>query len=140
MKNFLSGLLICCLGMGAIAQEQTMTTDWLPLVEGYEDEKVGARMRSVESDDSTGGQTLIISIPKIAISHPNQMEEVIVMGQAPEDKKPLFDFKYEFEWLDDYDDDNYGLLIRLGQGNSWPIRVFMRSDDGPRSDSQPGNP
>jgi hypothetical protein len=140
MKNFLSGLLICCLGMGAIAQEQTTTTDWLPLVEGYEDEKVGARMRSVEPDDSTGGQTLIISIPKIAISHPDRMEEVLVVGQAPEDKKPLFDFKYEFEWLDDYDDDNYGLLIRLGQGNDWPIRVFMRSDDGPRSDSQPGNP
>jgi hypothetical protein len=140
MRYFLPGALICALGVGAIAQEDTTSTDWLPLVEGYEGEKVGARMRTVEADESTGGQTLVISIPKIAISDPSQMEEVVVVGQAPEDRKPLFDFKYEFEWLDDYEDDNYGLLIRLGKGNSWPIRVFMRSDDGPRSEPDLGSP
>ena len=102
-------------------------------MEGYKGETVDAEIRKVEADEETGGQKLIIAIPKIAISHPDYMEEVVVVGQAPEERGPMFDFKYEFEWLDEYDDDNYGLLIRLGKSSNWPIRLFMHSDDGARS-------
>jgi len=115
------------------AQGQMTETDWLHLVEGYKGDTVGAEVRKIETDEATGGQKLIISIPKIAISHPDQMEEVVVVGQAPEEREPIFNFKYEAEWLDDYDNDHYGLVIRLGKGSNWPIRLFMYSDDGPRS-------
>ena len=35
-----------------------------------------------------------------------------------------------FEWVDDYDNDNYGLVIRLGRDTNWPIRLFMNSGPG----------
>ena len=115
------------------AQNQMTETDWLEMVEGYTGSEVGAQMRKIEKDDTTGGQKLTISIPKIAINHPDTMEEVVVVGQAPEERGPLFEFKYEYEWLDDYDNDNYGLVIRVGKETNWPIRLFMHSDDGPRT-------
>jgi hypothetical protein len=122
------------------AQSRTTETDWLQLVEGYKGDTVGAEVRHVETDEATGEQKLIIAIPKIAMSHPNQMEEVVVVGQAPKESKPIFDFKYEVEWLDDYDSNHYGLLIRLGKKTNWPIRLFMHSDDGPRTQRDITNP
>jgi hypothetical protein len=115
------------------AQDQMTQTDWLQLVEGYKGETVGAEMRKIETDETTGEQKLMISIPKIAFSDPSQMEEVVVVGQAPEEREPIFDFKYETEWVDDYDNDHYGLVIRVGKSTNWPIRLFMHSDDGPRT-------
>ena len=114
-------------------QNEMTQTDWLQLVEGYKGETVGAEMRKIETDETTGEQKLMISIPKIAISDASQMEEVVVIGQAPEERKPIFDFKYETEWVDDYDKDHYGLVIRVGKSTNWPIRLFMHSDDGPRT-------
>jgi hypothetical protein len=116
-----------------LAQNQMTETDWLEIVEGYTGSAVGAQIRKIEKDDATGGQKLTITIPKIAINRPDVMEEVVVVGQAPEDRGLLFDFKYEYEWLDDYDNDHYGLVIRLGKEANWPIRLFMHSDDGPRA-------
>lgn len=117
----------------SVAQNQMTETDWLEMVEGYTGSAVGAQIRKIERDATTGEQKLIITIPKIAISDPSVMEEVVVVGQAPEERGPLFDFKYEYEWLDDYDNDNYGLVIRLGKETNWPIRLYMHSDDGPRT-------
>jgi hypothetical protein len=116
-----------------LAQNQMTETDWLEMVEGYTDSAVGAQIRKIERDNDTGEQKLTITIPKIAISDPDMMEEVVVVGQAPKERGPLFEFKYEYEWLDDYDNDNYGLVIRLGKEANWPIRLYMHSDDGPRT-------
>ena len=60
------------------------------------------------------------------------MEEVVVVGQSPEERKPFFDIQYETEWVDDYDTDNYGLVIRLGKDGNVPIRLYLYADDGPR--------
>ncbi|MEH6580756.1 MAG: hypothetical protein V7754_02390 [Halioglobus sp.] len=123
----------------AWSQNQMTETDWLEMVEGYKGETIGAQVRKVEEDEETGGQKLTISIPKIAISDPSDMEEVVVVGQAPEERGPIFDFKYEFEWVDDYDNDHYGLVVRLGKSTNWPIRLFMQSDDGPRDNPDLAN-
>ena len=133
--RFLSQLLFFALLMpfSLSADEDMMKTDWLQLIEGYQGETVGAQMRKVETDEATGEQKLTISIPKIAITDPSLMEEVVVIGQAPEERKPIFNFKYEAEWVDDYDNNHYGLVIRLGKGNSWPIRLFMHADNGPKT-------
>ena len=48
-------------------------------------------------------------------------------GRKPEEPEPL-DITYE--WVDDYDKDNYGLVIRLGKNTNWPIRLYMNSDPG----------
>ena len=136
MKNgYVSALMGLALLLPALslAEDQMTETDWLPLEEGYTGSALGAQIRKIEKDDATGGQKLTITIPKIAISHPDVMEEVVVVGQAPQERGPLFDFKYEYEWLDDYDNDHYGLVIRVGKDTNWPIRLFMHSDDGPRT-------
>ncbi len=121
----------------AFGQTHKTETGWLELVKGYKGSAVGAQMRDVETDAATGERTLKISIPKAAITHPDQMEEVIVIGQKPEERGPLVNFdidiEYEFEWVEDYDQDNYGLVIRLGKDSNWPIRLFMHADDGPRN-------
>lgn len=117
----------------ALSQTGKIETSWLELVKGYKGSEVGAQMRDVETDATTGERTLSISIPKSAITHPSQMEEVIVVGQMPKKREPLIDIDYEFEWVKDYDEHNYGLVIRLGKEGNWPIRLFMQADDGPRN-------
>ena len=142
MKNKIATMAAVLLSLSpALVMGQTHKTEtgWLELVKGYKGDAVGAQMRDVETHETTGEKTLKISIPKSAITHPDQMEEVVVVGQKPEKRGPLFnldlgiDIDYEFEWVEDYDADNYGLVIRLGKDSNWPIRLFMHADDGPRN-------
>jgi hypothetical protein len=53
------------------------------------------------------------------------MEEVLVIGQMPTKSEPL-DISYE--WLSD--NDNYGLVIRLGKDTQWPVRLYISCDTG----------
>ncbi|MFT4825838.1 MAG: hypothetical protein ACJAUG_000067 [Halioglobus sp.] len=136
MKNLTSAATAAFLSMSAalaLGQAQKIETSWLELVKGFKGSEVGAQMREVETDAKTGEKTLSISIPKAAIAHPRQMEEVIVVGQMPKKREPFIDVDYEFEWVDDYDKDNYGLVIRLGKDSNWPIRLYMQADDGLRN-------
>ena len=55
------------------------------------------------------------------------LEEVVVVGRRPAKPEPL-DITYE--WLDDYENDNYGLVIRLGKNSNWPIRLYLDSAPG----------
>jgi hypothetical protein len=133
-KLILSAALIATsisLGVGSVsAQDKAMMeTDWLELVKGYKGSGVGAEVREVGSD-SEGGQRLVIAIPKAAMPNRSEMEEVVVVGQAP--GKIEFDLipEFEYEWVEDYDNDYYGLLIRLNEDSKVPIRLFLKSDEG----------
>ena len=109
------------------AGEESLQTDWLELVKGYKGNTMGAELVENEEGDTADTQKITLSIPKEAMSHPDEIEEVLVIGKAPEKREPL-DITYE--WLDDYDEDNYGLVIRLGRNTNWPIRLYMNSDAG----------
>ena len=116
--------------LGALAQEgdeQPLQSDWLQLVKGYRDQGTGVEMREVEYGEEAGARTVTLAIPKSSRIRPDDIEEVVVVGRRPPKAEPL-DITYE--WLDDYDDDNYGLVIRLGKGSIWPIRLYMYSDPG----------
>ena len=104
-----------------------LESDWLELVKGSRDEAFGAELREIEDSDGGGSHKITLAIPKSAISHPDAIEEVVVIGKKPEKSEPL-DISYE--WLDDYDSDNYGLVIRLGKDTKWPIRLYLNSDPG----------
>ena len=106
---------------------ETLETDWLELVKGYRGETMGAELVEIEEGDTADVQEITLAIPKTAISHPDAIEEVVVIGRKPEKREPL-DITYE--WVDDYDKDNYGLVIRLGRNTNWPIRLYMNSDPG----------
>ena len=121
------------------AEGDVANTGWLELVKGSRGDEMGAEVREVETDPEDPSQKkLVIAIPKVSMNKPpSEIEEVRVVGQAPEESGPLFDFKYETQWLTNYDDDYYGLLIRLGENpENWPIRLFMHSDKGPRENQR----
>ena len=133
-KLILSAALIAtsislCVGSASAQDKAMMETDWLELVKGYKGRGVGAEVREVGSD-SEGGQRLVIAIPKAAMPNRSEMEEVVVVGQAP--GKIEFDLipEFEYEWVEDYDNDYYGLLIRLNEDSKVPIRLFLQSEAG----------
>ena len=87
---------------------------------------MGAEVREAEQDGE--GQRLVIAIPKVAMADPDQIEEVLVVGQAPQEIDLIPEFEYE--WVEDYDNDFYGLVIRFSDETRWPIRLYMHSDAG----------
>lgn len=111
----------------AQTEPEALQTDWLELVKGYRGDKVGAEVVEIEDGATADTQKVTLAIPKKALWDPEDMEEVVVVGRKPEDPEPL-DITYE--WVDDYDNDNYGLVIRLGKNTRWPIRLYMNSEPG----------
>lgn len=120
-------LLSMSLAVLAEGDAQPLQSDWMQLVKGYRDKATGVEMQEVKSGDTSGSRTITLSIPKSAINKPGDIEEVVVYGQRPEKPEPL-DISYE--WVADYDNDNYGLVIRLGKDSNWPIRLFIDSSPG----------
>lgn len=125
-KNILAGA-VCLSALAVVAQEGTsLESDWLELVKGHKGEAMGVELREIEGADDQGVQKITLAIPKTSIEHPDSIEEVVVVGRKPDDPEPL---NIKYEWLDDYDEDNYGLVIHLGESN-WPIRLYMNSSSG----------
>lgn len=111
----------------ALAQEGTsLESDWIELVKGHKGQKMGVEVTDIQPGDTEGSKTVYIAVPKISMGHPDTIEEVLVIGQAPEESEPL---DIQYEWVFDYDEDNYGLIVHLGEGN-WPIRLYMNSSPG----------
>lgn len=127
IRASITALLLAPLLACAQTGGETLETDWLELVKGYRGETVGAELVEIEDGDTADVQEITLAIPKTAIDHPDAIEEVVVIGRKPEKPEPL-DITYE--WVDDYDNDNYGLVIRLGRNTNWPIRLYMNSDPG----------
>ncbi|MEP4148263.1 MAG: hypothetical protein ABJL54_13680 [Halioglobus sp.] len=110
-----------------LAQEGTsLESDWIELVKGHKGEKMGVEVTDIQPGDTEGSKKVYIAVPKVSMGHPDTIEEVVVIGQAPEEAEPL---DIEYEWVYDYDEDNYGLVVHLGEGN-WPIRLYMNSSPG----------
>ena len=118
-------LLPLSLSLLAVDDNEPLKSDWLYLVKGSRGDTMGAQVREIEDGDTQDMQKITLSIPKAAFSDPDVIEEVVVIGRKPEKPKPL-DISYE--WVDDYDKDNYGLVIRIGKDSKWPIRLYMYSD------------
>jgi hypothetical protein len=130
-KNYWHAMICTVLAIPLVVFAQTdpaaLESSWLELVKGYKGDALGAELVEIEDGDVEGTQKITLAIPKKSMSHPDAIEEVVVIGRRPEKRKPL-DISYE--WLDDYDKDNYGLVIRLGKNTNWPIRLYMNSDAG----------
>jgi hypothetical protein len=126
-QSIICAFLLLALPVLAQTDNVLLESDWMELVKGSRDEAFGAELREIEDGDTGDTQKITLAIPKSAISHPDAIEEVVVIGRKPEKPEPL-DISYE--WLDDYDSDNYGLVIRLGKDTNWPIRLYLNSDPG----------
>lgn len=124
-RGLMPMVLVLSLASLVHAADEAMESDWLELVKGYKGDALGTELREI--DDSGEMRSVTLAIPKKSINHPNEIEEVVVIGRKPEKPEPL-DISYE--WLDDYDNDNYGLVIRLGKNSRWPIRLYLNSSPG----------
>jgi hypothetical protein len=120
---FVTALLLT---YGAIAQAggKAMESDWLELVKGSRGDTMGAQLMEIETNDADSTRTVTLAIPKQSMGDPDEIEEVLVIGKMPEKSEPL---DVSYEWVRDYDDDNYGLIIHMGSENNWPIRIFMNA-------------
>jgi hypothetical protein len=77
--------------------------------------------QGAEADD----QEVLVAIPRSAVADNSVIEEVRVIGQAP-DKTEIELPEFETQWVDDYDKDYYGLLVRVKGGIAVPPFVPMR--------------
>ncbi len=129
----------CCLGLclglvmstGACAQAVNSETGWLELVKGHLDLDSGTGVREVEPGDVEGERRITLAIPKAQLRvAAGELEEVRVIGRRPEpfDLDILPDFRYE--WVADYDNEHYGLIIHLRDDGSVPLRLYMESSTG----------
>jgi hypothetical protein len=69
------------------------------------------------------------TIPQSVLAQSGKaIEEIVIIGQRKEDKKiqPLKDFSYE--WVSDFEGDNYGLKIKFTQEQKLPIRLYFAPD------------
>ena len=110
------------------SDDDALKSDWIELVKGYKGGTMGAEIREIEDVAEDGSRKITLAIPKTSMRHPDEIEEVVVIGRKPEEPEPLFNLR--LEWLDDYDNDNYGLVIHLGKDSNWPIRLYMSSESG----------
>ena len=110
----------------AVLAQNEMQTDWLQFVKGQRDSKTGAEIMGVKEDPETGTKTAMLKVPKTKVVHASDMEEVRVVGQAPQ-KMEMPDVLPEIEtqWVDDYDNDHYGLLVKFKEDQALPFRLFF---------------
>lgn len=114
----------------ALAQSLSAETGWLELVKGHLDPESGMGVRNVEAGDVEGERRITLAIPKqrLAGVSAGTLEEVRVVGRRPEQVDLLPDFRYE--WVADYDNDHYGLIIHLRDDGSLPLRLYLESSTG----------
>lgn len=121
--------LLLIVAVGARGDD-LLQTNWIEMVRGFQDAETGIQVREVTQDDS-GATHLQIAIPKLRMADVMDMEEVRVIGQRPQE----FEFRnllpeFEYEWVDDYDNNFYGLLVHFKGGPKTPLRLFFSSESG----------
>ena len=122
--------LWCGQGLASDVDDSAMQTGWMEFVKGSRDHDSGTEVVEVEEGESEGQRTVTLRIPKSSVHDPDAIEEVLVIGQAPEKSEPM-QMSISYEWIADYDDeDSYGLIIRLGEDTEWPIRLYLNSNPG----------
>lgn len=123
------GLAVVVSGAVAQVDDSAMQTDWMEFVKGSRDIGSGAEVVEIGEGEADGMRTVTLAIPKKAVNDPADIEEVVVIGQAPQKSEPM-DINISYEWISDYDEDNYGLIIRLREDTEWPIRLYLNSNPG----------
>lgn len=128
IKTPLCGLALA--SAAVLSQEGTsLQSDWIELVKGHKGKTMGVELRDIAPESAEGERAITFAVPKASMSHPDTIEEVVVIARGPDAPEPAKPLKIRYQWLSDYDEDNYGLVIHLGEGN-WPIRLFLNSSAG----------
>lgn len=130
LRSATAALSLSVLASIAHAASESTQTGWLELVKGSRGDIIGAELVEIEQGDTADMQKITVAIPKSSLHSPDEIEEVLVIGQKPPEAEKSKPIKFTYEWVADYDSDNYGLVIRLGKDTNWPIRLYMNSEAG----------
>ena len=132
MSRFARSLCFCAALVAApivLAEPLSSETGWLNLVKGHLDADSGTDVREVEPGAVEGERKITLAIPKDRLKvSPEDLEEVRVTGRRPEQIDLLPEFRYE--WVADYEHDNYGLIIHLRDDGKLPLRLYLESRTG----------
>lgn len=102
-----------------------LQTDWIEPVPGYEEKTLGTVIKAVEPEGETGDTRIMISVPKLSVANTSDIQEIIVVAKQPrKDKKPEVSIRHE--WVADYDNDHYGLVLYLGKDEQIPFRIYFK--------------
>ncbi|MFA5629900.1 MAG: hypothetical protein WC997_00195 [Porticoccaceae bacterium] len=121
--------LLAALAIPAPLLGADLQTDWIEPVQGYEEGALKAKLRAREVSPADGNTTVTISIPKSSLSDREAIDEVIVYGKQDDQSEPELEIRHE--WVADYDQDNYGLVLYLGKNGNIPLRLFFRDQGNP---------
>ncbi|MYM62572.1 hypothetical protein [Pseudomaricurvus sp. HS19] len=130
----LPALLVSLLGAIALqAQEKgkSLETEELKLETGHEEPGLGARIHSIEEDEQ--GIKVTVSAPaRITDGTHGDLEEITVLGKAPERDKPrpsLIQIQ-RHEVINDLEEGRSGLVFYLGKQEDFVLK-FNYTDDRP---------
>jgi len=119
--------LLGLLSMPSLAAE--LQTDWIEPVEGYQENTLGAKLRAVDVSPDDGSTRVTISIPKASLEDDTDMQEVIVYGRKADKSESQINIRHE--WVEDYEKDNYGLILYLGKDGNIPLRLYLKDQGRP---------
>ena len=122
-------ILLAALTVSPALLAAELQTDWIEPVQGYEEDSLKATLRAVQVSPDDGSTTVTISIPKTSVTDRESIDEVIVYGKREDQSEP--ELKIRHEWVEDYDQDNYGLVLYLGKNGNIPLRLFFRDQGRP---------
>lgn len=126
MLNKLLQTFAIVLFVAPLVQAGERQTDWIQPVTGHKESTLGASVRSVETDEA-GEARVTIAIPKPATENSSGMEEVVVVGRRADDTEEEIEVRHE--WVKDYDNDNYGLILYLGKNGNLPLRLQLKTNE-----------
>ncbi len=128
VSKFVQGLSALCLvalltfaGQATVADE--VRTEWINPEVGAFEGVIGARIRSIEELPDDEGQRVVIEIPREALEYREAMPEIVVTARRPDESEARLAIPHE--WLADYDNDNYGLVLYLGPHGNLPLRIYF---------------
>lgn len=100
---------------------------WLKQTAGETNERGFSIKTIVDSDQGT--KLITVSIPKERLKEgKDTIEEVLVIGKRAEEREsPLKNVSYE--WADDFENGDYGLIIKLKGDTRMPLRLRFSTDN-----------
>ncbi len=114
-------ILLLCFAASSPA-EDSYDTDWLSPKQGFEENKMGARIDSV-TEVHEGLQRILISLPDADVP----IEEVVVIGKRTD--KPEIEQPRRFEYINDLDSGRRGIVIYIGKRQKFALKFNYNEGD-----------
>lgn len=122
MKTIMTAGLLGLLITGSTLAEE-LQSDWIEPVPGFAETVLGVEIRSVDAPDTKGQTRVTLSVPKSSLANNPNIHEVVVVAERSGERQTRKPIRHE--WVSNYDDDHYGLVLYLGKNEQIPFRLYF---------------